>query len=427
MPLNIGIIGFQGDVSEHADILKKVSRKLGKEIRITDVRKKAQLKSINGLIIPGGESTTIYKLLVMYDLYDEVKKLSTEGLPVMGTCAGLILISSQTNDERVKGMGLLDAEIDRNAYGRQIDSFMSDIEIEGIGMYKAVFIRAPVISNPGKCEVLSSYNGKIIDDTIVYRLEDNKFFFVPNASMIDIIFKWVSDHKEGFNMKLINISSEIACIAVQGPRSPEVVKALGLKFQEPFKFSEEIGNYSRNAITGNNSIIVSGTGYTGETGVELLIPSKDASRIWRDIMNILSNLSGLPCGLGARDTLRMEKGMLLSGTDFNLDRNPYECSVSFIVNNDSDYIGKEAIQDKGDYIFRGFKLSGKSIPRAGSEVLLNGESIGVITSGTLSPVLDSAIALGFVKRTHIKSGPVVQISTRDSLFEAAMGRPKLVP
>lgn len=160
MPLNIGIIGFQGDVSEHAALLEAASRKLDREIRITDVRKRAQLESLDALVIPGGESTTIYKLLVLYDLYDEIIRKAGNGMPVMGTCAGLILISSETNDERVKGMGLMGSRIDRNAYGRQIDSFQDDIEISGIGKYRAVFIRAPVIADPGDAEVLASHGGK---------------------------------------------------------------------------------------------------------------------------------------------------------------------------------------------------------------------------------------------------------------------------
>lgn len=159
MPMNIGIIGFQGDVTEHAELLALVSRKLGIEIKVTDVRKKEHLSSLSGLIIPGGESTTIYKLLVLYGLYDEILRLAGEGMPVMGTCAGLILISSRTNDDVVKGMGLLGSEIERNAYGRQINSFMEDIEIKGIGNYRAVFIRAPVISYPGDSDVLAEYKG----------------------------------------------------------------------------------------------------------------------------------------------------------------------------------------------------------------------------------------------------------------------------
>ncbi len=158
----IGIVGFQGDVSEHADILRKISKKRNLDLKIIDVRKKDQLKDLDGIIIPGGESTTIYKLLKMYDLYDEIQNRGRKGMPVMGTCAGLILISSVTNDPRVQGLGLLDAVIERNAYGRQINSFMEEISIKDIGKYMAVFIRAPVISDPGTSEILASQGGKAV-------------------------------------------------------------------------------------------------------------------------------------------------------------------------------------------------------------------------------------------------------------------------
>lgn len=320
----------------------------------------------------------------------------------------------------------------RKAVGIFDVSHMGDIIVQGKDAVKFLEHMFPTrisILRPGEATYTAFLNedGKIIDDTIVYRLGEDKFFFVPNASMIDIIFNWTISNKEDFDVDIINISQDIACIAVQGPKSPEVLRGLGLEFPEPFKFIEEKGNYGVNSITSNNSIIVSGTGYTGETGVELLVPSENASGIWEKVMKIVSGMSGLPCGLGARDTLRMEKGMLLSGTDFSQDRNPYECSISFIINNDSEYIGKKSLENRGDYVFRGFRLEGKSIPRAGSEVILNGEKIGVITSGTLSPILDSAIALGFVMRSRFKSGPSVQISVRGRLFDATMGKPKIVP
>lgn len=160
--MKIGIVGFQGDVSEHADILRSISKKTNQEIEVVNVRKKEQLKGLDGLIIPGGESTTIYKLLKTYSLFDEIREMGKNGFPVMGTCAGLILISSVTNDPRVEGLGLIDAEVERNAYGRQINSFMEEISIKGIGKYMAVFIRAPAISDPGTAEVLAEHEGKIV-------------------------------------------------------------------------------------------------------------------------------------------------------------------------------------------------------------------------------------------------------------------------
>lgn len=156
----IGIVGFQGDVSEHYEILDRLAREEKINIETRLIRKKEELEGVDGLIIPGGESTTIYKLLKQYSIYDLIKKKIDGGLPVMGTCAGIIILSRDTGDDKVEGMGALDIKVNRNAYGRQIDSFIEEVDIRGVGKFKAVFIRAPVIEAVGNVEVLSELDGK---------------------------------------------------------------------------------------------------------------------------------------------------------------------------------------------------------------------------------------------------------------------------
>jgi len=153
MPVKIGVLGFQGDVEEHITIINSMS---GPEKKVSGIRvlKISDLEKCDALIIPGGESTTIYKLILEYGLYDTIKEKAGNGFPVMGTCAGLIIISSETGDSRVKGMNILDVKIKRNAYGRQVNSFIKNINIKHIGDFPAVFIRAPVIESPGTTEVL---------------------------------------------------------------------------------------------------------------------------------------------------------------------------------------------------------------------------------------------------------------------------------
>ncbi|OWP57124.1 MAG: glutamine amidotransferase subunit PdxT [Thermoplasmatales archaeon B_DKE] len=155
--MQIGVLGFQGDVQEHVTALKQVLEPTGGSVIL--VRKAEDLESISGLVIPGGESTTIYKLISMYRMYDRIRELGRNGLPIMGTCAGLIILSRETNDERVQGMGLLDIEIMRNGYGRQINSFIDRIEIDGVGKFPAVFIRAPVIAKTGNVDVMAYDKG----------------------------------------------------------------------------------------------------------------------------------------------------------------------------------------------------------------------------------------------------------------------------
>ena len=156
--MKIGVLGYQGDVEEHISTINSMS---GPKRKVSGIRitKRSELDVCDGLIIPGGESTTIYKLIIEYGLYDYIKEKAVNGFPVMGTCAGLIIISAETGDDRVRGMGIIDISIVRNAYGRQIDSFIKTIDIKGIGNFPAVFIRAPVIQSPGSADVLA-YEGE---------------------------------------------------------------------------------------------------------------------------------------------------------------------------------------------------------------------------------------------------------------------------
>ncbi|MEM0155809.1 MAG: pyridoxal 5'-phosphate synthase glutaminase subunit PdxT [Thermoplasmataceae archaeon] len=158
--MKIGVLGFQGDVQEHVNALERVFS--SREGSIVQIRKSGDLDGLSGLIIPGGESTTIFKLIKMYDIYDKIVRLAKKGMAVMGTCAGLIIISRETNDDRVKGMGIIDVEIMRNAYGRQIDSFIEVVDIKGIGKFPAVFIRAPIIERAGNSDIMAVYGGRPI-------------------------------------------------------------------------------------------------------------------------------------------------------------------------------------------------------------------------------------------------------------------------
>lgn len=272
-------------------------------------------------------------------------------------------------------------------------------------------------------------NGNIIDDTIVYRLEDHKFFFVPNAGTTELIVDWVNSHKGNYDVTINNVSKRIASIALQGPRSEDVLNDMNIKMPEPFTFSFVDSNY-RNEITDNNNIIISGTGYTGEKGIEFIVPEEYSSELWNKLIELIGKYEGLPCGLGARDTLRMEKGMLLSGHDFNRDRNPYECSVSFIVNLDHEFIGKPALEKKketSNMRFRGFVLEGRGIPRQGYPVYSGETKIGEITSGTSSPVLGKGIGLGYIDKKFMKAGNSVEIDIRGRRIPATVSRPKIVP
>ena len=158
--MRIGVVGYQGDVEEHMSTLKKI--RTYDKVEICKVKSKSEVESLDGMIIPGGESTTIYKLMMESGIYDKVVEMALDGMPIMGTCAGVIILSKNTNDSRVRGMGLMDLEIQRNGYGRQWDSFIENVDIKYIGEFPAVFIRAPTILNQSGCEVMATLREKPI-------------------------------------------------------------------------------------------------------------------------------------------------------------------------------------------------------------------------------------------------------------------------
>ena len=161
--MKIGVLALQGAFAEHRKMLKKLG------IQSFEIRKKSDLSNavdnndIDGLIIPGGESTVIGKLLYDLDLFDDIKKLILEGLPVFGTCAGLILLAKEIENDNSSYFGVMDIKVRRNAYGRQLGSFFTESEFKGIGVIPMTFIRAPYISSVGKnVEVLSEVDGNVV-------------------------------------------------------------------------------------------------------------------------------------------------------------------------------------------------------------------------------------------------------------------------
>jgi pyridoxal 5'-phosphate synthase pdxT subunit len=167
--MRIGVIGVQGDVSEHVDAVAKAIHDSGKTGEAIAVRRRADLDRIDALTIPGGESTTISKLLVKLDLFDEIVRRATdEAMPIMGTCAGCILLSkdagTQAEKTKTKLLGLMDMAVDRNAFGRQRESFEADLDVEGLDSpFHCVFIRAPAILRTwGDCQVLARYQERIV-------------------------------------------------------------------------------------------------------------------------------------------------------------------------------------------------------------------------------------------------------------------------
>ncbi len=318
----------------------------------------------------------------------------------------------------------------RNKAGIFDVSHMGDIKIEGKDAQEFISYLLPSDlskANTGKA-VYSAYlneDAKMIDDTIAYKINENKFLVIPNAATTDKIHKWIINNKKDYDVKISNLSEKLSCIALQGPLSSEIMKTImpDAVNLDHFSFINAYNEFPDNDL--KDVILIARTGYTGEDGFEFIIPNKYAAKLWN---NLLSNKDVKPIGLGARDTLRMEKGFLLSGQDFNEDRNPIEAGISWIINWDHEFIGKSKLEEEKDSVkerFRGVISTDKTIPRSGSTLKLNGEEIGKLTSGTFSPTLSRGIGLGYVK-SDIKLDTEVTIVTKNSDGKGIIKKPRLV-
>ena len=250
------------------------------------------------------------------------------------------------------------------------------------------FVKLPV----GKCKYgfLLNEKGGVIDDLIVYKIDDTHLMFVVNAARIDVDFNQIKSHiKSGV---FENKSDVISKIDIQGPKSKEILQQI-----TPFDLGELKYFGFRETMLLGSKAIVSRTGYTGELGYELYVDNDIAPVLWDKLIS----LGALPAGLGARDVLRLEKGYSLYGHELNEETTPAEAGIDMFVQYDShDFTGKEALlKQKEEGIFKKiipFVTNSKRTPRNGFEIYQNGRKIGVVTSGTYSPSVGTGIGLGFV-------------------------------
>ena len=276
--------------------------------------------------------------------------------------------------------------------------------------------------------LMCNEQGGIMDDFVLSRLEEEKFLMVYNASNRDKDFKWVTTHSQGFNVNVKEVSDSIAMFAVQGPKAEETLQKIStenLSRIERFncgwtKLAEVDASVSR-------------TGYTGEDGFEvfvwntsLLNPHK-AEKVWNAVLEAGQEAGIEPCGLGARDTLRLEAGMCLYGNDIDEKTDPFEARLGFVVKLEKgDFIGRDAlIKRKAEGLKRkrvGIRMLERGIPRRHCEVWRDEEKVGLVTSGTLSPVLKCGIAMAYVFKESVIDGEKVMVKIRNKRVKAEIVR-----
>lgn len=262
----------------------------------------------------------------------------------------------------------------------------------------------------------------IVDDLITYKMGDEEFFIVYNAANREKDFNWLKENSEGFDVELADISDGIAMIAVQGPKAVETLQKIT---------EEDLSGVERFSIA---TITVSGlrcmaarTGYTGEDGFEVFVmdcpveePDK-ALKVWNDLVEA----GAVPCGLGARDSLRLEAGLNLYGNDIDEETNPLDARLRWVVKfkKEGGFIGKEALLKVREAGVKrsqvGIRMVGRGLPRQHYEILDGaGEKVlGEVTSGGLGPTLGYGIAIGYVPREYRKVGTAVRIRIRKRLVE----------
>ncbi len=270
-------------------------------------------------------------------------------------------------------------------------------------------------------------DGGVVDDLLVYRYSTVKYLLVVNASNVDKDFSWISKENEWIKKAsekpvLENISGRMSQIAFQGPKAESYMKEL----VSPEVADIEFFHFRDDLTINGKKAIISRTGYTGEDGFEIYIANEDAADIWNYLLNSTKDRGVMPCGLGARDTLRFESKLPLYGHELTKDISPLEANLSYFVRLDKkDFCGKAALAAQKEHgiprTLRGCEMVDKGVPRAGYTVHLNGKEIGFVTSGTKSPILNKFLGLVLITRgTGLKIGDEIEVNINGKLKKAKL-------
>jgi len=299
-------------------------------------------------------------------------------------------------------------------------SHMSEMFVEGPDALRNIQMLFPndyAVMNAGQVRYTTMLNeaGGIIDDMVVYKFADDRFMIVGNGSNRQKDHDWIAGHIFG-DCTYTNRSDEFAQIAVQGPNSAEIMKKLTAQENIPVKYY----TFLEGRVAGIDCI-VSRTGYTGEMGYELYAAPDEAAALWEALMEAGAAYGLIPCGLGARDTLRLEASMVLYGHEMTDDITPLEAKLHFSVKlGKENFIGKAALEKRMDSArtLACFRITGKGIVRENCDMFIDGAKIGFSTSGTHAPFFGYPIAMGYIEKEHSEIGTKVTFDVRGRQVEA---------
>src|SRR5215204_6282630 len=289
-------------------------------------------------------------------------------------------------------------------------SHMGEVEVEGHGAL--AFLQRVLSNDVAKIEIggaqyscLCQKAGGVLDDLFVYRLGGDRFLIVTNAANHENDLAWLGRQSREFDVIVRNVAERYAMLAVQGPHARAVLSsALAIELPPRFHVSH--------VQVGRRPALACGTGYTGEDGVELLIDPEVSAPIWAELLDA----GVVPCGLGARDTLRLEVCFHLHGNDLSADRTPIEAGLGWCCKEATGFVGAEAIAEARAAgtaeKLAPFKIEGQGIPRPENPVLLDEEQVGLVTSGTFSPSLELGIGMAYLRAKLAEPGTAIEIDVR---------------
>lgn len=268
---------------------------------------------------------------------------------------------------------------------------------------------------------LPNETGGIVDDLIVYRIKEDQYLLVVNASNIDKDWAHISKYNEEFNAEMRNISEGYSLLAIQGPKAVEAMQSLTSIDLSTIKFYHfEVADFA-----GIDHVIISATGYTGSGGFEIYCKNDQVKQIWDKVFEAGAEYGIKPIGLAARDTLRLEMGYCLYGNDIDDTTSPFEAGLGWITKFTKDFVNADALKKEKaqgpDRKLIAFELDERGIPRHGYDIVdNNGKTIGTVTSGTMSPSMGTGIGLGYVPPVFSEIGSKILIQIRKKAIPATV-------
>ncbi len=314
----------------------------------------------------------------------------------------------------------------RNSVGVFDVSHMGEFIIEGPNAYNLIeFVTSNDVSSLSDGRVqyscLPNDQGGIVDDLLVYRYGPEKYMLVVNASNIDKDFDWISKYNANYNASITNVSDDYSLLAIQGPNAEKSIQKLTTTDLTQIPYY----HFTEGSVAGISDVIISNTGYTGAGGFELYVKNGDARKLWDAVFTAGAEFDIKPIGLGARDTLRLEKGFCLYGNDIDDTTSPIEAGLGWITKFNHPFVNdqfhKNIKDNKPTKKLVGFELVEKGIPRQHYPICdADGTHIGEVTSGTMSPSMNKPIGMGYVASSFAAAGSEIFIEIRGKLIKAVV-------